>query len=150
MNHHNDHATFRVSCKAVLLNPDATKVLLVRYAPGVYGLPGGHIDEGEAPDDAIARELSEELGLNDVALRRGSFMKHEDGKIVLFYVGSITESTSLCADTDELEAGEWALIEDIQSGNIDLGSYAAFTMKTAAGFSADYAIMPPPKQTSLP
>lgn len=129
MDYHDNHATFRVSCKAVLLNPDATKALLVRYAPGVYGLPGGHIDKGETPDDAAARELSEELGLNGVTLRRGSFTKHEDGKIVLFYVGSIPETTSIYANTNELEASEWVLIEDVRNGKINLGSYAAFTLE---------------------
>lgn len=129
MSYQSDHATFRVSCKAVLLNPSATKALLVRYAPGVYGLPGGHVDEGETPDDAVARELSEELGLSGVTLRRGSFTKHEDGKIVLFYVGSIPETTSIYANTNELEASEWVLIEDVRNGKINLGSYAAFTLE---------------------
>lgn len=127
----NSHSTFRVSCKAALFNPDGDKVLLVRYAPGVYGLPGGHIENDEHPDEAMARELEEELGLHDVVLRRGSFTKHEDGKIVLFYSGALPENIATCADPNELEAGEWVSIERIRNHEVELGSYAEFTPEAA-------------------
>jgi 8-oxo-dGTP pyrophosphatase MutT (NUDIX family) len=49
---------------AVVLDGDR-RVLLVksRRPPGFYGLPGGHIDDGEEPHDAAVREVSEETGL---------------------------------------------------------------------------------------
>lgn len=52
---------------AVLLNGRDEALLLRRsrgdsFAPGRWGLPGGHLGEGETPEDAIARELAEELG----------------------------------------------------------------------------------------
>ena len=31
--------------------------------PGVWDLPGGHLDEAETPPAALARELGEELGI---------------------------------------------------------------------------------------
>lgn len=60
-------------CLAVLLN-DRDEILLLRracdddFAPGRWGLPGGHIHPGETPDDTIRRELDEEVGTN-LALR---------------------------------------------------------------------------------
>lgn len=54
---------------------DAGEVLLAKrpgtkaIAPGKYHLPGGHVEFGEHPADALARELHEELA---VAVRVGS------------------------------------------------------------------------------
>ena len=35
-----------------------------RWYPDVWDLPGGHIDGGETPADALRRELREELGIS--------------------------------------------------------------------------------------
>ena len=34
------------------------------WYPNVWDIPGGHIDEGETPADALRRELREELGVS--------------------------------------------------------------------------------------
>ena len=34
-----------------------------RWYPNVWDVPGGHIDHGESPIDALVRELREELGI---------------------------------------------------------------------------------------
>jgi 8-oxo-dGTP diphosphatase len=53
---------------AVLVNSD--RVLLChrhpdrRWYPNVWDVPGGHIDVGESPADAVRRELLEELGVS--------------------------------------------------------------------------------------
>ena len=60
----------RVSCKAALYNTDRSKVLLAQYEPNRFGLPGGHVEVGETPDQAIQRELQEELELEGVKVTR--------------------------------------------------------------------------------
>jgi TDG/mug DNA glycosylase family protein len=60
----------RPAARAVVLDPD-DRVLLVRFDwPDrmVWALPGGGIDPGEAPEQAIIRELAEESGLRDFEL----------------------------------------------------------------------------------
>jgi 8-oxo-dGTP diphosphatase len=57
----------RESVRALLLDPD-DRVLLVRFefpTATVWGLPGGGLQPGEAPHDALRRELAEEVGLDD-------------------------------------------------------------------------------------
>jgi 8-oxo-dGTP pyrophosphatase MutT (NUDIX family) len=56
--------------RAVVLDP-AERILLVRFEfPGstLWATPGGGIEDGESDEDAIRRELSEELGLGAVEL----------------------------------------------------------------------------------
>lgn len=52
---------------AIVTDP-ASRILLCRIAPGypasgMWTLPGGGVDHGEHPDDAVMRELREETGL---------------------------------------------------------------------------------------
>lgn len=60
----------RHAARAVVVDPDDC-VLLVRFefpAGGLWATPGGGIDEGESAEQAIERELAEEVGLEDVEL----------------------------------------------------------------------------------
>ena len=55
----------------VFLHDSQGRVLFVRhaYGPDVWGLPGGGIDRGEAPEDAARREMAEELRVTLTNLR---------------------------------------------------------------------------------
>lgn len=55
---------YRVAVKALIRNGDGT-ILLVKENSDKWDLPGGGIDHGESPEDAIRRELHEELGITD-------------------------------------------------------------------------------------
>lgn len=77
---------------AVVITNMAGDLLLLRhsYGPEVWALPGGGIDAGEQPEDAVRREVREELGLNLNAL--------ED-------LGTAQEEISGCPHTAYLFAG---------------------------------------------
>ena len=51
----------RERATAVVIRED--RVLLVHGKGGVYVMPGGGVEAGELPSDAVARELLEETGL---------------------------------------------------------------------------------------
>ena len=55
------HEIQYITVKAVIFDDD--RVLLLQDQKGQWELPGGKINFGEAPEDALTRELFEELGL---------------------------------------------------------------------------------------
>lgn len=108
------HATFEVSTKAAIYNESATKVLVMKYRNGLhYGLPGGHLEHGETPEDAMQRELVEELGVHDdFSLRPADFFVHEGNtqhpRLILGYIGMVREDTPFVfASHDYEEEGMW-------------------------------------------
>jgi 8-oxo-dGTP pyrophosphatase MutT (NUDIX family) len=117
-----------VSCKCALYSPDGTKVLLADYGSLGYGLPGGHINEGEVPDEAMNRELKEELGIKGIVLRRRDFFLHPKGKLILGYTGTLDPSTVLIPQLSEIDGGYWASVADIISGKVIVKSYKDFIL----------------------
>lgn len=60
------------SAGGVVLRPraDGVRVLLILDPYGRWGLPKGHVEEGETLEDAALREVREETGLEEVELGR--------------------------------------------------------------------------------
>ncbi|GLV60814.1 hypothetical protein KDH_76330 [Dictyobacter sp. S3.2.2.5] len=54
--------SFDYTATAYVLSEDYKKVLMILKADGRWFPPGGHIDEGEFPHEAVAREVFEETG----------------------------------------------------------------------------------------
>lgn len=59
------HARFTVTAAAIVVDTQGRVLLLKhRFRPGAgWGIPGGFIEAGEQPDEAVRRELREEVGL---------------------------------------------------------------------------------------
>ena len=128
---------FRVSCKAALFTEDLSEVLLAEYDSGHYGLPGGHIEEADdSPETAVARELQEEFGLEGVDLEIKHSWFHDNGKLVIGYMGVISKDTQIKVQVEELEAATWTPVHEIESGQVIVRSYAKFILK-CVGINAD-------------
>lgn len=54
---------YRVSIKGLILDETRTKFLVIQEDNGKWEFPGGGLDWGEAPHDALKREIKEEMGL---------------------------------------------------------------------------------------
>ncbi|GCE07420.1 NUDIX hydrolase [Dictyobacter aurantiacus] len=54
--------SFDYTATAYVLSEDYKKVLMILKGDGRWFPPGGHIDEGEFPHEAVAREVFEETG----------------------------------------------------------------------------------------
>ena len=122
----------KVTCKIALYNPDKTEVLLVEYGQNDFGLPGGHLEQFETPQEAMMRELSEELGVTRVDnLVSAEFWQHPNGKIILGFTATLSELTEVVIDTRELRSARKTKVADIESGAISAGTYDGFIIKHA-------------------
>lgn len=123
-----------VSTKAVLYSLDGKEVLAMQYfwdnVQDRYGFPGGHLEVGENPDDAVVREVKEELGIVVEGLVRKDFWLHESGKVILAYVGRIDKHIPLYPSRPEGEIGIWVLVDDIASNKVDVGSYRRLVLSS--------------------
>ena len=102
------HARFTVTAGAVIFN-DKGQVLLLkhRFRPGTgWGLPGGFLEKGEQPIDALRRELREEVGLEveEVEIFAVRSFKKPQQVEVLFRCRS---NAAAEPQTIEVERAEW-------------------------------------------
>ena len=108
---------FTVTAGAVIFN-DKREVLLLkhRFRAGTgWGLPGGFMEKGEQPIDALRRELREEIGLevDDVKVFAARSFRKPKQVEVLFRGRANAQVKSL---TVEVERAEWFSIESLPEG----------------------------------
>ena len=111
------HARFTVTAGAVIFN-QAGEVLLLKHrfrAGSGWGLPGGFLEAGEQPIDALRRELREELGLEihdvEIFLAR-SFRKPKQVEILF----RACAGGSVKPRTMEVEHAEWFSLDALPQG----------------------------------
>jgi len=105
-----------VSTKLALYSHDLASVLLMHYpVRGHYGLPGGHVEPREDPNDTIRRELLEELTLTVDTLRRTDFFLRggDHGPIILAFTGIAPSDVSVIPTDPKFEYGAWIAKDDI-------------------------------------
>ena len=106
------------SAVAAIIVRDDGQALFIRRAAdpakGKLGLPGGFVDPGESAEEALTREVREEVGLEVVALRylsshanRYSYAGVTYTTLDLFYTASVN-SPEQAAALDAVQSLAWA------------------------------------------
>lgn len=121
----------RARVAAAVLRRDDTFLLGHRTGsraayPSVWDLPGGHIDDGETPEQAIRRELIEELGV-EIDVRSShllSTVERPGVSMAIFVVDSWT-GTPQNADPEEHDDIQWFSLADLASLDLADKAYPA-------------------------
>lgn len=110
------------ACMAFSLD-EKGRLLLVRSKRG-WGLPGGHLELGESPEDCIRRELAEEasVALGDLNLVGGwvtkkqiqtkDNSKYPDNGVMLLFLSTVSRIDQFAQDFETLER-DFVRLEDI-------------------------------------
>lgn len=111
------HTRFTVTAGAVIFN-DKRQVLLLKHrfrAGSGWGLPGGFMEQGEQPIDALRRELREEIGLevDEVEMFAVRSFKKPKQVEVLFRARANAQVKSM---TIEVERAEWFALDSLPQG----------------------------------
>lgn len=110
-----------VSTKVALYSHDLKKVLIMHY-PGrdIYGLPGGHVDAGETPDQAMNRELEEELSISIEDIQRTDFffLNGRSPKIILGYTAICSADVAIIPTDPSFEYALWMTKEELHTIDI--------------------------------
>jgi len=111
------HAHFTVTAGAVIFNEQKQVLLLKhRFRSGSgWGLPGGFLERGEQPIDALRRELREEIALEveDVEVFAARSFRKPKQVEVLFRCRANAE---VKPQAMEVERAEWFSIDSLPEG----------------------------------
>lgn len=110
----NTQPSHAIAVKAMIENSTGEILVLQRsnnapHQPGKWDIPGGRIDPGESPFEALERECIEEAGIN-VTIGKPIGVNHftrDDGQVIvmiIFYCVPIDEHVTT---SDEHEQYQW-------------------------------------------
>ncbi len=107
---------FKLIASSYLILIRNNKLLLLRrkntgYEDGNYGLPAGHLEDGESVTEGLCREIKEEIGITlnpkKVSLVHVMHRREKDIRIDLFFTAKDTKGTPINAEPKKCDDLSW-------------------------------------------
>ena len=103
---------FNVAVSMIVLNSNQSKVLLIQqYGKKRNILVAGYVNRGESAEDAVRREVKEEIGLNVVQLRFNTSSYFEPSNTLMLNYAVIVEGMEPIVN-EEVDAWHWYYIRE--------------------------------------
>jgi mutator protein MutT len=98
-----------------------------RWYPNVWDLPGGHIEPGESPPDALKRELLEELGIAAQSLSQHPLERLWTAQFELdIWAVTVWDGTPVNLVPEEHDAVQWFAADELMGLKMAHNSYLNF------------------------
>ncbi|MEJ6562950.1 MAG: NUDIX domain-containing protein [Euryarchaeota archaeon] len=94
------------------------RVLFVEHPERGWEIPGGHVEAGESPDEAMLRELLEETGLKG-EVRSWNKTYYPKGWVAHVVVDSTEDEEWCVADTKVAKVAWWATVPPLTEWTYD-------------------------------
>ncbi|PTQ82010.1 NAD+ diphosphatase [Trichococcus patagoniensis] len=115
---------FNTAVSMIILNQAQNKILLIKQYGGTdYILCAGYLNKGENAEQAAAREIAEELGIEVIDWHYNKSEYFEKTNTLMLNFSCTVANERLDGMTDEVDQAEWFSIEDARL-NIKNGSLA--------------------------
>ena len=122
----NDASRFPVSVKGVIIRDG--KVILLRNERDEWELPGGKLELSESPEQCLAREMSEELGLvveAESILDSWVYTIVPGVHVVVLAYGCVESSLNEAVLSDEHKELRWFPLDEIDTLRMPQGYKAS-------------------------
>ncbi len=97
----------------VIFNPDKDKILLIQqYGRKSNILVAGYINKGETPQQALQREIKEEVNLNAVSWDYNDSMYFEKTETLMHNFVVVTDSEDFTLKENEVDKAQWFSIKE--------------------------------------
>ncbi|MDD6490026.1 MAG: NUDIX domain-containing protein [Clostridia bacterium] len=105
---------YSTAVSMIVKNPSEDKILLIKqYGKPDYVLVAGYINKGESAENAVIREVKEEIGLDVKELKFNKSEYFKPTNTLMLNFSCIAESESLAAlNTDEVDFAQWFSFDD--------------------------------------
>lgn len=119
---------FPYVCAVFLLLIEDGKILLQRrfqtgHEDGNYGVPSGHMDGGETPREACARECAEEIGVTirpeDLTAVHTMYRSSENERVDFFMTASRYEGEMQNMEPHKCDDLQWFPLDALPDNTID-------------------------------
>lgn len=124
---------FNVAVSVIILSYDLTKTLLIKqYNKDFYRLVAGYVNKGEAAEEALVREMEEEIGVKPIyyKLLKTSYFAKSNTLMVNFYA---VVNTCDIKPNYEIDSYNWFSIRDaisaLEDAKLAYSFYNNFILK---------------------